>query len=222
MNDIMNTETKEEEKLFDDLQENKVEKAEPEEKEENEKKPVRPASIIKELLIYAILIVVCIWVVPEYVIQRTVVSGDSMVDTLQNGDSLLVDKVSYRFSDPERYDIIVFYPKGRDVEEYYVKRIYGLPGETIQIKNNEIYVNGEKIPDEYGYDEMLSYGMAEEPVTLGPDEYFVLGDHRSISLDSRFPYKDEQDGPGPVKRENIAGKAVLRIWPINSFGRLDS
>lgn len=222
MSDMMNTETKEEEKLFDDLQENKVEKAEPEEKEENEKKPVRPASIIKELLIYAILIVVCIWVVPEYVIQRTVVSGDSMVDTLQNGDSLLVDKVSYRFSDPERYDIIVFYPKGRDVEEYYVKRIYGLPGETIQIKNNEIYVNGEKIPDEYGYDEMLSYGMAEEPVTLGPDEYFVLGDHRSISLDSRFPYKDEQDGPGPVKRENIAGKAVLRIWPINSFGRLDS
>lgn len=222
MSDMMNNETKEEEKLFDDLQENKVEKAEPEEKEENEKKPVRPASIIKELLIYAILIVVCIWVVPEYVIQRTVVSGDSMVDTLQNGDSLLVDKVSYRFSDPERYDIIVFYPKGRDVEEYYVKRIYGLPGETIQIKNNEIYVNGEKIPDEYGYDEMLSYGMAEEPVTLGPDEYFVLGDHRSISLDSRFPYKDEQDGPGPVKRENIAGKAVLRIWPINSFGRLDS
>lgn len=216
MSDMMNTETKEEEKLFDDLQENKVEKA------ENEKKPVRPASVIKELLIYAILIVVCIWVVPEYVIQRTVVSGDSMVDTLQNGDSLLVDKVSYRFSDPERYDIIVFYPKGRDVEEYYVKRIYGLPGETIQIKNNEIYVNGEKIPDEYGYDEMLSYGMAEEPVTLGPDEYFVLGDHRSISLDSRFPYKDEQDGPGPVKRENIAGKAVLRIWPINSFGRLDS
>ena len=222
MSDMMNTETKEEEKLFDDLQENKVEKAEPEEKEENEKKPVRPASIIKELLIYAILIVVCIWVVPEYVIQRTVVSGDSMVDTLQNGDSLLVDKVSYRFSDPERYDIIVFYPKGRDVEEYYVKRIYGLPGETIQIKNNEIYVNGEKIPDEYGFDEMLSYGMAEEPVTLGPDEYFVLGDHRSISLDSRFPYKDQQDGPGPVKRENIAGKAVLRIWPINSFGRLDS
>ncbi|MCR5692261.1 MAG: signal peptidase I, partial [Eubacterium sp.] len=83
---------------------------------------------ILELLIYAALIFVCVWVVPRYVVQRTVVSGESMMDTLHDEESLLVDKISYRFSDPERYDIVVFYPMGRDVEEYYVKRIYGLPG----------------------------------------------------------------------------------------------
>ena len=94
-----------------------------------------------EALIYVLLIIVCVWLVPKYVVQRTVVSGESMQDTLQNGESLLVDKVSYHFTDPKRYDIIVFYPKGRDVEEYYVKRIYGLPGETVQIKDNDIYIN---------------------------------------------------------------------------------
>ena len=76
-----------------------------------------------EALIYVLLIIVCVWLVPKYVVQRTVVSGESMQDTLQNGESLLVDKVSYHFTDPKRYDIIVFYPKGRDVEEYYVKRM---------------------------------------------------------------------------------------------------
>ena len=102
-----------------------------------------------EALIYVLLIIVCVWLVPKYVVQRTVVSGESMQDTLQNGESLLVDKVSYHFTDPKRYDIIVFYPKGRDVEEYYVKRIYGLPGETVQIKDNDIYINGNKIDDPY-------------------------------------------------------------------------
>ena len=69
--------------------------------------------------------------VPEYVVQRTVVNGESMENTLHSGESLLVEKVSYHFTDPSRYDIIVFYPQGRDVDEYYVKRIYGLPGETV-------------------------------------------------------------------------------------------
>lgn len=191
----------------------------PENEEENkEKKKRSPLSYLIEGLIYVALIITCVYIVPNYVVQRTVVSGDSMQDTLQNDESLLVDKISYRFTDPKRYDIIVFYPKGRDVEEYYVKRIYGLPGETIQIKGDDIYINGSKIDDPYAKDSMDSAGIAKEPYTLADDEYFVLGDHRSVSIDSRITPDDPLEGPGPVKFENIAGKVFLRIWPLKKFG----
>lgn len=186
--------------------------------QKKEKKKRTTLSYIIEGVIYLVLIFVCVYVVPNYVIQRTVVKGESMENTLHDKESLLVDKISYRFHDPERYDIIVFYPRGKDVEEYYVKRIYGLPGETIQIKENDIYINGKKIDDPYAKDAMLSAGLAEEPYTLAEDEYFVLGDHRSVSLDSRTTPEMQPDGPGPVKFENIAGKVVLRIWPLSKFG----
>lgn len=191
----------------------------PENEEENkEKKKRSPLSYLLEGLVYIALIITCVYIVPNYVVQRTVVSGDSMQDTLQNEESLLVDKISYRFTDPKRYDIIVFYPKGRDVEEFYVKRIYGLPGETIQIKGDDIYINGSKINDPYAKDSMDSAGIAKEPYTLADDEYFVLGDHRSVSIDSRITPDDPLEGPGPVKFENIAGKVFLRIWPLKKFG----
>jgi len=188
---------------------------------EFKQKPKRTLkSYIGEGLIYIALIILCVYVVPNYVIQRTVVDGESMEDTLHDGESLLIDKISYRFKDPNRYDIIVFYPKGREVNEYYVKRIYGLPGETIQIKNNDIYSNGEKIDDPYAKD-ATDPGIAAEPYTLEDDEYFVLGDHRSMSLDSRSTPDDMQQGPGPVKFKNIAGRVILRIWPLEKFGGLD-
>lgn len=191
-----------------------------EERPSEVRKPSRLKYVI-EGLIYIALIVVCVYVVPKYVIQRTVVSGESMEDTLHDAESLLIDKISYRFTDPKRYDIIVFYPKGRDVDEYYVKRIYGLPGETIQIKGNDIFINGEKIDDPYAKDSMSTGGgIANEPYTLGKDEYFVLGDHRSVSQDSRFTPETSNDknAPGPVKFENISGKVILRIWPLSKFG----
>ena len=190
-----------------------------EERPSEVRKPSRLKYVI-EGLIYIALIVVCVYVVPKYVIQRTVVSGESMEDTLHDAESLLIDKISYRFTDPKRYDIIVFYPKGRDVDEYYVKRIYGLPGETIQIKGNDIFINGKKIDDPYAKDSMSTGGIANEPYTLGKDEYFVLGDHRSVSQDSRFTPETSNDNnaPGPVKFENISGKVILRIWPLSKFG----
>lgn len=169
-----------------------------------------PLSYVVEFTIYIVLILVCVFWVPEHVIQRTVVNGESMENTLHTGESLLVEKVSYHFKNPERYDIIVFYPEGREVDEYYVKRVYGLPGETIQIKDNQIYINGSVIEDNFAKNKMDDAGIAEEPVTLAEDEYFVLGDNRQVSLDSR--------DLGAIAKENIAGHVVLRIWPLGKFG----
>ena len=209
-----------------------------EEAEGKQKKKRSKLSIGIEIGIYALLIFICVYIVPKYVMQRTAVSGESMEDTLHDKESLLIDKISYRFHDPERYDIIVFYPKGKEVDdsEFYIKRIYGLPGETVQIKNNVIYINNQVIEDKYAKNAMDDEGLARKPYTLKEDEYFVLGDNREVSLDSRkIPTKDrekyadmyteeeldeicETDAPGPVKRSFIEGKAFFRIWPLKEFG----
>ena len=182
----------------------------PESDEVSKKKKVSNAVI--ELLLYAAIIVMCVCVVPKYVLQRTIVDGTSMMNTLKDGDNLLVEKVTYRFSEPKRFDVIVFHPHGRESNDYYIKRVIGLPGETIQIKGNTIYINGKAIKENYGKDPMTESGIAEEPLKLAKDEFFVLGDNREISDDSRYP------DVGPVKKKNIAGRAILRISPLSEFG----
>ncbi len=203
-----------EEKLDEEVDSKHSEERKKGKAEEKKKKKRSPVSYAIEFAIYIILTLGCVFWVPEHVIQRTVVNGESMENTLHTGESLLVEKVSYRFNDPQRYDIIVFYPEGRDVDEYYVKRIFGLPGETIQITGNDIYINGEKIEDGFAKNGMDDPGIAAEPLTLADDEYFVLGDNRMVSLDSRDP------DLGPIKAEDIAGHVILRIWPLKKFGTL--
>lgn len=170
---------------------------------------------IIELCIYVAIIVICVAFVPKYVLQRTIVDGKSMMNTLKNGENLLVEKVSYHFTDPDRFDVIVFYPHGRESSDYYIKRVIGLPGETIQIIGADIYIDGEKLEENFGKDPIMDPGMADEPIELGDDEFFVLGDNRTVSEDSRY------EAVGPVKRENIEGKAVLRIYPLSEFGTFD-
>ena len=139
-----------------------------------------------------------------------------MENTLHNGDNLIVDKLSYRFRDPERFDIIVF-PFQYQTNTYYIKRIIGLPGETVQImEDGSIYINGEKMEESYGREVIQpeTIGRAAEPIVLGEDEYFVMGDNRNNSSDSR------KDIVGNIKREDIIGKAWLRIWPLSDFGVL--
>lgn len=170
--------------------------------------------IIRELIIYAVIILVFVFLVPRYVFQMTIVDGESMTETLQDKDRLFVEKISYRFGDPDRFDIIVFYPFGRDdPDDYYVKRIIGLPGETVQIKDSVIYINNEPLSENYRKEPYMAYnGIADQPLLLGEDEYFVLGDNRNGSTDSRDP------DTGPVKRENIDGRVVLRVYPFDEFG----
>ena len=174
-------------------------------------------NILKEVLSTSIylLVVLCVaYLIITYVGQRTQVSGSSMESTLSDGDNLIVDKISYRLGEPERFDIIVF-PFQYEPKTYYIKRIIGMPGETIEIDDyGTIYINGEVLEENYGREVMITAGVASEPIVLGDDEYFVLGDNRNNSSDSRTA------SVGNIKREDIIGRAWLRIWPLSEFGIL--
>ena len=177
-----------------------------------EKKP----GILREILgflVYVAVVTGITFLIITFVGQRTYVSGSSMENTLSHGDNLIVDKITYRFSDPKRYDIIVF-PFRYQEDVYYIKRIIGLPGETVQIRDGEIYIDGEILYESYGREVMKSAGLAAEPVTLGEDEYFVLGDNRNDSTDSRDP------NVSLIHRDEIIGRAWIRIWPLSKFGIL--
>lgn len=166
--------------------------------------------IVEWIWIFAVVAVISFLIV-TFVGIRTKVEGESMMPTLHNGDNLLVDKLTYRFRDPERYEIIVF-PYKHEENVYYIKRIIGLPGETIQIVDGEVYIDGEKLAKDYGAEKMADAGIAVEPIVLGEDEYFVLGDNRNHSSDSRVP------NVGVLKREDLVGRAWLRIWPLQDVG----
>lgn len=163
-------------------------------------------------VVYIAIIVGLTYLIITYVGQRTRVSGSSMETTLSHGDNLIVDKISYRFKKPERYDIIVF-PYKYEENTYYIKRIIGLPGETVQVIDGYAYINGEKLTsDVYGAEVMDAAGIAETPIALGEDEYFVLGDNRNHSSDSR------DSSVGVLKREDLMGRAWIRIYPFDRAG----
>lgn len=171
----------------------------------------------KEILsfsLYLLVVLVISYLFVQFVAQRTVVNGRSMETTLSDGDNLLVDKLSYRFGDPDRFDVIVF-KYVHEKNTFYVKRIIGLPGETVQIDyNGNIYINGEVLDEHYGFEPMENPGIATEPITLGENEYFVLGDNRNNSSDSR------SQQVGNIDRSIIVGKAWIRIWPLHSAGKV--
>lgn len=176
--------------------------------------------VMKELAstgLYLLIVLLITWFIITFVGVRTVVDGDSMLPTLTHGDNLIVDKLTYRFKDPQRFDIIVFPPFQYQEDTYYIKRIIGLPGETVQIdENGKIYINGEVLSESYGREiiEPDKRWIAEEPVVLGEDEYFVMGDNRNNSSDSRNPIV------GNIHRDDIIGRAWVRVWPFSEFGVL--
>lgn len=175
---------------------------------------MKEKSIIGELLswlIYIVIVVLLSLCIITFVGQRTKVSGHSMETTLSDGDNLIVDKISYRFRDPQRFEIIVF-PFQYEEHTYYIKRIIGLPGETVQVIDGYVYINGEMLDENYGLEVMEDPGIAAEPITLGDDEYFVLGDNRNHSSDSRDP------SVGVLHRKDLMGRAWIRIWPLDKFG----
>ena len=157
---------------------------------------------ILSFVLYFVIVIAAMLLIIHYVGQRTEVSGSSMENTLSDGDNLIVDKISYRFHDPERYDIIIF-PYKYEEDTYYIKRIDD---------SGNIYINGKVLKESYGREVIQDPGIARDEITLGEGEYFVLGDNRNNSSDSRDP------SVGIIQQKDIIGRAWLQIYPFDEFG----
>ena len=166
-------------------------------------------NLIKDIII-AIAIGLFIVV---FIGQLTYIRGHSMEPTLQHQDILIIDKVTYHFTEPSRFDIIAF---PFNAQEHHIKRIIGLPGEEVQIIAGFIYINGVLLEENFGYEEMIDNpGIASQRILLGEDEYFLLGDNRNRSKDSR------DLTVGVRHRDEFVGRAWVRMWPFTNFGRLN-
>ena len=163
---------------------------------------------IFKIVVTCLVAFVAVW----YWGQRVSTVGDSMSPVLKNADVVLVNRIVYNASSPKRGDVIVFKPKGNENSHYYTKRIVGLPGETVQIVENQVYINGKKLEEDYKTTKIDTAGIAGEKLKLGGDEYFVLGDNRKNSEDSRSA------DIGKVKRSYIYGKAWFVASPKKDWG----
>lgn len=170
---------------------------------------------MKDLIVFIVVAVVLIVLCNTFIGRQVYVLGSSMEEILHDNDSVIVEKLSYYMNEPARFDVIVFKPQQKDITDYYIKRIIGLPGETVRIDGEQIYINGEVLEEHFGKDPITDPGRCVEEIELGEDEYFVLGDNRSISKDSRFVEV------GNVHRSAIIGKVWAKIWPLHEIGIFD-
>lgn len=180
-----------------------------------EKKKINWIKELGEYILWLVGAVVFVQLITTFVGVPSIVDGASMEPYFHDGEYLWVDKVDYYFNEPERYDVVIFPVDNYAAETHYIKRIIGLPGETVYIdEKGVIYINDEQIPDIYGKEVIKENNrhLAATPITLGDDEYFVLGDNRNHSSDSRF------STVGNIERERILGKVVARLWPFDQMG----
>ena len=171
--------------------------------------------LVREVLSWIVELVVVIglaYVLVSFFGIRTNVVGQAMEQTLENDDDILVNKFAYIISKPKQGDVIVFLPNGNKKSHYYVRRVVAVPGDTVQIKDGALYVNDELYKESTDVASMEDAGIASDAVKLEKDEYFVLGDNRNNSEDSRYA------NIGNVKRDYIIGKAWFRFSGLGSFG----
>lgn len=166
---------------------------------------------LKEFISFVVITLAIVLPIRIYIAQPFIVSGESMEPTFETGQYLIVDQLSYRFSDLERGDVVVFKLPQNDSNKHLIKRLIGLPGESIKIESSFVYV--KKVgSDEYEMleEDYIKYHSNESVMfDIGLDEYFLMGDNRNNSLDSRFF--------GPVKEGFIRGKALVRLFPFNKI-----
>jgi signal peptidase I len=170
----------------------------------------RSDNFFTELLKFILVAALIVVPLRLFVAQPFIVSGASMVPTFQNGQYLIVDELSYHFAAPQRGDVIVFrYPK--DPSQFFIKRIVGLPGETVRIQGGTIYIQTASDTTELNEPYVKNIGNGgDQTVTLDSSDYFVMGDNRPESSDSR--------SWGVLPRGNIIGRAFLRLLPVSSIG----
>ena len=182
------------------------------------KKPPKYKKYIKYVIIWIIEIVLVIlsaYLIIEYAVEKTTMMGTSMNNALNDGDKIIINKVAYLNKEPERYDVIVFNQSKSGYRYYNIKRVIGLPGETIEIINGYVYINGEKLEEDIKVEPMHIAGLAKEELLLGENEFFVLGDNRNSSEDSRFA------NIGIIVKSDIIGKAWLRLSPFSIIDKLN-
>ncbi len=171
--------------------------------------------LVQEIVVWGIQIIIvcavayfCVW----YFGHKVSVIGDSMNPQLENGDITMINRLVYNVRKPKRGEIIAFKPNGNESTHYYIKRVIGLPGETVKYADGNIWIDGEVLEEEYETTEIEELGLLEDEIELEEDEYFVLGDDRLNSEDSRMA------NVGNVKRSEIEGKVWMIVSPMDHFG----
>lgn len=157
-----------------------------------------------------LIAIVIALLIRQFVLAHTVIPSGSMIPTIQINDHVIVNKLSYYFTEPKRGDIVVFH---EDID--LIKRVIGLPGEVIDLKDGKVFIDGKPLEEDYFYEPMDTNikGILDYPFKIPEHSYFVMGDNRNVSQDSRYI--------GPISKDKIFAKAGLRIWPLKSFGFLE-
>ncbi|BCN31319.1 signal peptidase I [Anaeromicropila herbilytica] len=182
-----------------------------------DKKPIFKR-ILKEIAVWAVEIVIVIgiaFLTIHFGVEKVTVVGKSMENALMPADTIIVNKLAYKITKPKRYDVIVFDQSGKEHSYYNIKRVIGLPGETVQIKNGLVYIDGKKLKEEVKVKSIKDGGIADDKITLDEDEFFVLGDNRNNSEDSRYA------NIGNVISDEIVGKAILRVNKFSIISQLN-
>lgn len=185
----------------------------PEQPEQSQLKAV--GKFLLELLQIGAIAVAIIFPVRYFLVQPFIVKGASMEPNYYENQYLIIDELTYRFRDPERGETVVFHPPGNE-SQYYIKRVIGLPGETVEIRDGHITIYNDEYPNGFALDEtyLVEETLGSQRVTLGIQEYFLMGDNRDASLDSR--------AIGPIPFGNITGKVWFRGLPLNEAGTIET
>ena len=166
-------------------------------------------------IVEVLIVVFAAYAITHYGMETFTVSGQYMSPTLENGDKILVNKLSYRIYSIKRNDVVIVQQSGSEHNYYTVERVIGLPGEEVQIREGRVYINGKKLKEPYNFPKMENGGLAMEPVILEEEEYFVLCDNRNNGEDSR------NANVGNIAKEDIVGKAWVRMNTIEFISHLD-